>query len=119
MKLNNQKHSVALVSIVILILLVILASPASARPVRPAFSYENLDSPSHASIQFYDKSVPSNKVTERLWDFGDGHFSKLRNPRHTFDASCYSTSYPVTLTVKYTWGQTATITRNIDAWVIC
>jgi gliding motility-associated-like protein len=49
-------------------------------------------------IQFNDKSVANDYIIAHLWDFGDGTFSTLPNPRHNFTTApaTYSILHMVT-----------------------
>lgn len=47
-------------------------------------------------ITFTDTTVATNAPTSWLWDFGDGSFSNLQNPTHSYAVNGV---YPVTLTV--------------------
>lgn len=49
-----------------------------------------------ASIVFTDLTLPSNQVTSRLWDFGDGTTSTATNPTHIYTNIGY---YNITLTI--------------------
>lgn len=45
------------------------------------FAYET-DSLEQSKVYFQDLSI--GNITEWFWDFGDGHFSTLQNPEHTY-----------------------------------
>jgi len=49
-------------------------------------------------IQFTDKSVANDYISEHLWDFGDGTFSTLPNPKHSYNSApaTYTISHMVT-----------------------
>ncbi len=57
------------------------------------------------TVHFTDSSVGS--ITKWLWNFGDGHTSKLRSPSHTYNRAG---AYTVTLTVTGD-GSTNTLTK--------
>jgi uncharacterized protein (TIGR02145 family) len=62
-------------------------------------------------VQFFDQSA--NAPASRLWHFGDGSTSSLKDPFH-----CYTTTgiYPVELTVSNNCG-TNTLTKDGYIWV--
>jgi gliding motility-associated-like protein len=62
-------------------------------------------------IQFSDSSqaAHNNRITSWIWDFGDGKFSQLQNPSHSYDTSG---SYNVSLKVISTNGCQSSITKN-------
>jgi PKD repeat protein len=72
-------------------------------PPQPGFTYTTED----LTVFFEDLSL---WVTEYFWDFGDGYFSSLSNPVHTYD---YPGDYEVCL---YTWNDCGadTICEVID-----
>lgn len=62
-----------------------------------------------AAIVFTDLTTPSNVITSRLWDFGDGSTSTAANPTHVYNNIGY---YNVTLTITTNNGCTVTAARN-------
>jgi len=70
-----------------------------ANPVKAAFTANNLKGCSQAVVTFQNLSV--NAATY-LWDFGDGTFSTLKNPSHTFTSN--TSAYSVKLTAYGDFG---------------
>lgn len=63
----------------------------------PLASFSSENSCSGAPTHFTDNSLANGGIINQwLWDFGDGNFSSLQNPSHTFVTNG---SYPVTLQV--------------------
>lgn len=62
-------------------------------------------------VNFQDESEPSNKIDQRLWDFGDGQTSAKLNPSHTYNNNGI---FRVTLTVSNISGED-TATKQITA----
>jgi len=69
-------------------------SAAPARPVA-AFVVSPTRGPAPLSVQFTDRST--GQVTGWQWDFGDGHTSTARHPKHTYEVIG---SYTVSLTAR-------------------
>ena len=65
------------------------------------------------SFDFTDESIPSpnaNEISSWNWSFGDGTYSELQNPSHTYENK---DSYDVTLTVVDDQSLTDDITKTI------
>ncbi|MDK2910086.1 MAG: hypothetical protein PWR20_1653 [Bacteroidales bacterium] len=76
----------------------------------PDFTYT--DSCTGTTLWFTDQSDPqATGITSWQWDFGDGYYSTLQNPQHTFTLP--NTIYPVTLTTVNTNGCQNSITQNV------
>ena len=61
---------------------------------------------------FVDQAItPVNEIATYLWDFGDGFYSNVMDPSHTFPATG---DYNVTLTVTDTAGNQASVTHVIQ-----
>lgn len=84
-------------------------NPVSAQPIPVDFTSNGIcvGSPT----QFYGLVPNPGVITNWDWDFGDGNFSTLQNPSHTF-GGVYK--YTVTLTVTDTGGNTGTVTHFVD-----
>jgi PKD repeat protein len=67
------------------------------------FSTYPVAGPVLLDVSFYDQS--SQDPTGWYWDFGDGYFSSLRNPIHTYSLVGKHT---ITLTVSNFWGSNST-----------
>ncbi len=77
---------------------------------QPAFTYT--DSCTGTTLWFTDNSVPqSSAMAAWHWNFGDGYFSTLQNPQHTY--SLPNTSYSVTLTTTNSNGCINSLTQNV------
>ncbi|PWB70390.1 hypothetical protein C3F09_09150 [candidate division GN15 bacterium] len=48
-------------------------------------------------VTFTDESIPTQPITDYLWNFGDGYTSTEQNPLHTYEAVGI---FPVTLTIS-------------------
>lgn len=63
-----------------------------------------------ATILFTDLSLPGNgNVQTRQWDFGDGTFSTVTNPSHTYSSSG---NFNISLRVTNSYGCVASVTRT-------
>lgn len=70
--------------------------------------------PAPLTIAFSDtSSAPGSALTQWEWDFGDGNFSNLQNPMHTFSDPG---SYTVQLTVRNTEGLVDSTTQVVSAF---
>ena len=77
-----------------------LAPVAPVAPVDDAgFTASKTSGKAPLAVHFAYNSTGS--VTKCLWNFGDGHTSKLRSPSHTYSKAG---TYTVTLTVTGAWG---------------
>jgi PKD repeat protein/C1A family cysteine protease len=63
------------------------------------------------SVGFKDVSTSTEPIVSRVWNFGDGTKSKVKNPSHYF----YPGVYQVTLTIK-TATETSTATKMITIY---
>ncbi len=83
------------------------------QPVMTAdFSYFITDS----TVQFINQSTNLGfpEPDAFLWDFGDGTTSTVSAPLKTYSgAQGESLTFPVTLTIRNIWEQTASVTKNI------
>jgi len=61
---------------------------------QPLFWFET-STENHLNYQFHDFSASTEPIFDWYWDFGDGNFSTLQNPEHTFSSSG---NYEVSLT---------------------
>lgn len=74
-----------------------------------SFSASNYSGCAPTTITFTDFSNPVNgTITNRRWDFGDGTFSNLANPTHTYTSSG---NFNVSLQVTNSFGCTESLTR--------
>lgn len=62
-------------------------------------------------IQFIDTSSSYHKITEWMWDFGDGGVSEEQNPVHVFQENG---TYRVTLTIVDEDGSSSSFSRSIE-----
>jgi PKD repeat protein len=64
------------------------------------------------AVQFVDRTSPgSGRITQWLWNFGDGETSTEQNPRHGYDrVGTYSVS--LTITTSAPQNNTATVTKR-------
>lgn len=80
-------------------------------PARPVASF--IASPTEGvlgfSVQFTDLSTPSNTITSRSWDFGNGVSSSLKNPVYVYPGTGVFT---VGLTVTSPGGSSTTSRKN-------
>ena len=87
-------------------------TPKPTIPPRPGyppiafFAMDKIFGPAPMTVQFSDRSF--NSPVSWQWDFGDGNTSTLPNPVNTFEQAG---TYPVSLTVKNAFGQSATSRR--------
>lgn len=84
-------------------------NPAKAQPIPVDFTYTGIcvGSPTN-----FTAAVPNpGIITNWDWNFGDGNFSTLQNPTHTFGGVF---TYTVNLTVTDTGGNTGTVTHFVD-----
>lgn len=72
-----------------------IASPIIASQITPSagFYYATIASGNIGEIQFYDTS--KSNINSWQWDFGDGNFSNLQNPKHDFMPGVYTISLKV------------------------
>lgn len=83
-------------------------NPVSAQPIPVDFTSTGIcvGSPTQ-----FTSTVPNPAIiTNYNWNFGDGNFSNLPNPSHTFGGTF---TYTVTLTVTDTGGNTGTVTHFV------
>lgn len=84
-------------------------NPVSAQPIPVDFTFTGIcvGSPTQ-----FTASVPNPAIiTNWDWNFGDGNFSTLQNPIHSFGGAF---TYTVNLTVTDTGGNTGTVTHFVD-----
>ncbi len=80
--------------------------PIIAKGVMPLFTYAIKQDCKSAVVNFTNTSTLYNDaIASYQWDFGDGKFSSLLNPLHTYSATG---SYTVSLTITTTGGCTVT-----------
>ncbi len=83
----------------------------SVESVTPQFLQTPANGCSPLTVQFTDQSFSSTgTITSWLWNFGDGDFSTIQNPTHTY---IIPGTYNVALTVTNTDGCTTTFTSII------
>ncbi len=80
------------------------AEEANAR-----FTFDPLYPKTNQIINFYDKSL--GMITYRLWNFGDGQTSTVKNPIHAYGSEGI---FQVTLTVQDNQGYHSTITQSVE-----
>ncbi|NNC83911.1 MAG: PKD domain-containing protein [Flavobacteriales bacterium] len=78
-----------------------VSPPEASFTVDPDFSCDG-------TVQFYDAS--SNVATGWLWQFGDGNFSNVQDPIHTYENSG---TYTVSLTAQNDFGTDDTVMTDI------
>lgn len=75
------------------------------------FTYSPASPTVGEDVQFTDVSPdPEGKLASRLWNFGDGSASNLKNPVHKYEKAGI---YTVNLTVTDYEGATGTVSQNI------
>lgn len=75
------------------------------------FTWNNVCEGQPTSFMVDETLTPPNSISEWLWNFGDGFYSNVMNPTHTFTAPL---SYTVTLTATDTLGNHVSTSHIVE-----
>jgi gliding motility-associated-like protein len=90
--------------------------PVTVNP-KPAALFTVANACSGSPLSFTDAStVTTGTITNYNWSFGDGAFSLVKNPNHTYADSINQVTYVVTLIVTSSGGCKDTLTTNAIAY---